>query len=78
MLKSVGESMKEENGQFSSTRFSLYATLIVILGTYVAHNVVALVKSGDFVDFPLNTVGVLGILLTGKVIQKFAEKKKSS
>lgn len=76
MLKN---SLKEEGGSVSSTRLVMYGTAVVVLGTYVAHNIVALVKGQcGMVDFALNSVIVLGIAMTGKVTQKFAEKKKEA
>lgn len=74
MLKGIVDSLKENDGNFSSTRFSMYATAIVILTTYVAHNIVSMFNSNGYIDFPSNTVFILGIVLTGKVVQKFAEK----
>lgn len=72
MLK---ESMKDQSGNISSTRFVMYATAGTVLCTYIAHNVVSMIKGGGMVDFALNSVIVLGIAITGKVSQRFAEKK---
>lgn len=75
MFKGLINSIKEDNGQASSTRFIMYATGVVILGTYLFHNILSALKGGDFIDFPMNSVMVLGIVLGGKVTQKFAEFK---
>lgn len=77
MIKGVKQSMTENNGQVSSTRLTMYATGATILGIYIFHNIVAMVNGGSFVDFPVNSVVVLGIVLTGKVAQKFSESKGS-
>lgn len=75
MLK---ESMQEQNGNFSSTRLIMYATAATVLGTYLAHNIVSMVKGGGMVDFAVNSAVMMGIVVTGKVTQKFAEKKKAT
>ena len=77
MLEGITKSIKEDNGNISSTRITMYATLIVILGIYLFHNIFAIIRIASFVDFPVNSVIVLGIVLTGKVTQKFAENKSS-
>ena len=76
MFKGLINSIKEDNGQSSSTRFIMYGTGAVILVTYLFHNILSAMKGGEFIDFPTNSVIVLGIVLGGKVTQKFAEAKK--
>ncbi len=78
MFKGLINSIKEDNGNASSTRFIMYGTGAVVLGTYLFHNILSAVRGGEFIDFPVNSVVVLGIVLTGKVTQKFAEFKGSN
>lgn len=75
MLK---ETIQDQDGRFSSTRMVMYATAATVLLTYIAHNVVSMIKGGGMVDFALNSVIVLGIAMTGKVAQKFTENGKKS
>jgi hypothetical protein len=75
MFKGILNSMKEDNGQSSSTRFILYGVTFTLMVVYMTHNIIAAIKGLDYVDFPMNTVVVLGIVLTGKVTQKFVEYK---
>lgn len=75
MLKGLVDSVKA-NDSSSSTRFIMYATSAVILFTYFFHNIMSAINGEGFVDFPTNSVAVLGIVLTGKVAQKFAEIKE--
>ena len=74
MIKAVTESIKDHDGKVSTTRFCTYAITITVLATYIAHNVISIIKGGTYVDFPLNSVIVLGIVLTGKVSQQFVER----
>lgn len=67
----------QESGGMSSTRLVMYGTAITVLAIYVAHNIIAMVKGQGMVDFALNSVIVLGVAMTGKVTQKFAEKKQA-
>lgn len=75
MLKGIIDSVKEDNGQTSSTRFILYGVTATLMVVYLTHNIIAAIKGAGYIDFPINTVVVLGIVLTGKVTQKFTEYK---
>ena len=72
----VKESLGEK-GTISSTRVVMYGTAATVLLTYLAHNAISMIKGGGMVDFALNSVIVLGIAMTGKVSQKFAESRTS-
>jgi len=78
MFKGLVDSMKENNGQLSSTRFIMYGTTSIILGVFLFHNIMSALRGGEFIDFPMNSVALLGIVLTGKVTQKFAEFKEKN
>lgn len=72
----IKESVSENGGK-SSMRIVVYGTVVTVLGTYLAHNIISMVKGGSMVDFALNSVIVLAIAMTGKVTQKFAEMAKN-
>jgi len=75
MANGILNSLKEDNGQTSSTRIILYGVTVTLMIVYLTHNIIAAVKGLGYIDFPMNTVVVLGIVLTGKVTQKFVEYK---
>lgn len=73
-MSMIGASLKDKNGKLSTTRFCTYSTMIVLLSTYLMHNIVSMLNGGSYVDFPANSVVIFGLILGGKVTQSFAEK----
>lgn len=69
------KSMLSSRSKISSTRFIVLCTTFTILGVYIAHNVVAMVRSGGYIDFPVNTVAIMLIVLGAKVGQHVSESK---
>jgi hypothetical protein len=53
----------------------MLATAAVILVTYLMHNIMAIIGGKGFIDFPAQSVILMGIVLAGKVAQKFGESK---
>lgn len=70
----VKEALSEKSDT-SSTRVIIIGTAVTVLGTYLAHNIISMVKGGGMVDFALNSVLILAIAMGAKVGQKFAEVK---
>ena len=68
------EFLQEDNGNFSSSRLAL---LLWVVGVLVAW-IIASVKSEPRMlqAIPDSVIVVIGILMTGKVTQKFGEKPK--
>lgn len=73
MFKSIKEYLKsilsEDYGNFSFTRFMSLTTLLTVLGTWITKNI----QADGFVDFGENSVYIIGLVITGKVVQKLVE-----
>ena len=69
----VREVNGDDAGRLSQMRLSNTAVVMVVLGVYIWKNAQA--GAGTMVDFPENAAWLLGITITGKVAQKFIEKK---
>jgi uncharacterized membrane protein YfcA len=74
ILNYIKSMMSGKDSSVSTTRFVTLSTTFTILITYVAHNVMAIIKCGGYVDFPTNTVAVLCIVLGAKVGQHVSEQ----
>jgi hypothetical protein len=70
-------SMASSSGGVSLTRIVAFLTAIDILLVYTAQNIVAMVNSCSYADFPANTVMVLLVVMGAKVAQKPFEKHES-
>lgn len=68
----IHEFLQEDNGGFSSSRL---AFLLWALGVLIVWIVIS-VKSAGLQEIPDSVAMVLGILMTGKVAQKFGEKPR--
>lgn len=64
--------LKDENGKYSSTRL---AFLTWVLGTFLVWAVISL-KNLRLEVMPLENIGFITMLMTGKVIQVFKEIKR--
>lgn len=64
------EFLQEDSGDFSASRL---AFLLWIVGVLVVWLITS-VKSGSLNEIPDSVATVMGILMTGKVVQKFGEK----
>ena len=69
----VREVNGDDTGRLSQMRLSNTAVVLVILGMFIWKNIQA--AAGTMVDFPENAAWLLGITITGKVAQKFIERK---
>ena len=72
----VREVNGDDNLRLSQMRLSSSAVVFVILGMFIWKNIQA--KPGVMVDFPENAAWLLAIVITGKVAQKFIERKWGS
>lgn len=63
---------KDESGKYSSTRL---AFLTWVLGTFFVWAIIS-IKSMKMEIIPLENIGFITMLMTGKVIQIFREIKK--
>jgi hypothetical protein len=68
-MNKVVQFLQEKNGDFSSTRL---AFLLWIIGTLIAWVWVS-VTQGTLQPIDETVVTIIGILMTGKVVQKFPE-----
>ena len=64
--------LEEDNGNFSSTRL---AFLLWVIGALLVWIITSL-KTGTIQSIPESVAAIVGILMTGKVTQKFGEKPK--
>jgi hypothetical protein len=64
------EFLQEDNGGFSATRLGF---LLWVVGTMITWSVCS-IKTGTLLELPSSIEVILGILMSGKVVQKFAEK----
>lgn len=68
-MSRLGEFFQEANGSFSSSRL---AFLLWAIGTLVVW-ILTSVKAGALQPIPESALMILGMLMTGKVVQKWAE-----
>ncbi|GEM_PF-5100218 len=71
-MSRLAEFLQEKNGNFSSTRL---AFLMWVLGTLLVWIIVSL-ENSQLAAVPESIIIIFGILMTGKVTQKFGEKDK--
>lgn len=69
-LPKLQEFLQEDNGAFSSSRL---AFLLWVIGVLLVWMMVSF-KSGSLQEIPETVATIIGILMTGKVVQKFGEK----
>ena len=70
--------MVSSAGGVSLTRIVAFLTAIDILLVYTAQNIVSMVNSCSYADFPANTVMVLLVVMGAKVAQKPFENKENT
>ena len=68
--------LADETGAASSTRSMMMLTGLIILMRFLAFNASALIAGKGGFDFSTTDVALLGVVLSGKVFQSFAEGKK--
>ncbi len=69
------EFLQEDNGGFSSTRLAFLLWVFGVLVVWIIASVTSQPMTLARIDPSVTTV--LGILMTGKVVQKFGEKPES-
>lgn len=73
-MKRLGEFFQEQNGSFSSTRLAFLLWAIGVLAVWI----VISIRGGAIQPLPESLIMILGVLMTGKVVQKWAEPKSES
>jgi hypothetical protein len=73
-MNKLTEFFKESNGTFSATRL---AFLTWAFGVLIVWGIPS-VRSGELKEIPDTVVAVIGMLMTGKVVQKFSEPSNTS
>lgn len=66
----IMEFLQEDNGSFSATRLAFLLWLIGVLATWIFISI----KNSSLTTIPDSVITLIGILMTGKVVQKFGEK----
>jgi len=64
------EFLQESNGTLSSNRLLFIIWILGVLSVWI----VLCLKSGTLLEIPDSVTAITGIIITGKVTQKFAEK----
>jgi|WetSurMetagenome_2_1015567.scaffolds.fasta_scaffold06083_4 hypothetical protein len=85
MLKAIFKQfLSDDKGDLSTTRLITIVVITIIMSLWIALNIVSLihnVKAGlpvAMVDFQPMTVGIVLTVITGKVVQSFAENGASN
>ena len=65
------EFLQDGNDKFSSTRLALLLWVIGLLVIWTMSSI----HSEAFLEIPTSTITLVGILVSGKVVQKFGEEK---
>jgi hypothetical protein len=73
-MNRILEFLQENNGGFSATRLALLLWVVGVLVVWIIDSL----KSGTLAPIDSSIATVIGILMTGKVVQKFGEKDDSS
>jgi len=61
------------DGKTSTMRFTTVFTALVLLGVYIAHNVIAMIGGLGIIGFTVTDAGLLAAILGVKALQSFAE-----
>jgi hypothetical protein len=72
-MNRILEFLQENNGGFSATRLALLLWVVGVLVVWIIDSL----KSGTLAPIDSSIATVIGILMTGKVVQKFGEKDDS-
>ena len=78
MRKAVKEILSDEQGALSTIRLIAVLVVAVILSILIAHNIASLCYHKGFVDMPVNCLAALGLVISGKIVQNFTEKKNEN
>ncbi len=68
-IYALGQFFQDTDGKLSATRLVM---ILWVIGTFCIWSYIS-IKSASLVELPSSVVEILGILLTGKVVQKFSE-----
>ena len=74
MSSDLKQFVKEDNGKFSATRLSFVAWSLVILVMWAFVSF----QRQELVVIDNSIVSILGVLMSGKVVQRFGEKNEDS
>ncbi|MGA7563973.1 MAG: hypothetical protein WBW55_12270 [Desulfobaccales bacterium] len=69
-MKAAQSFLQEDNGNFSATRLAFLLWIIGVLVVWIMDSV----KAASLQGIPESVAAIIGILMTGKVAQKFGEK----
>jgi|TARA_R110000824_G_scaffold20545_15_gene77438 hypothetical protein len=72
MKKQLSDLLKEDSGKLSSTRLAFMAWSLIVLATWA----IVSYQSGELIKLDNSIVSILGVLMSGKVVQRFGEKPK--
>ncbi len=73
--------LQEDNGKLSATRLVLLVWVIGLLVVWTAgsiHNIYLGDSDATLLELPTSTITLVGILMAGKVVQKYEEKPEAA
>jgi len=65
--------VKEETGKFSATRLAFVAWSLIVLVMWA----IVSYQQGELAEINNSIVSILGVFMSGKVVQRFGEKDKN-
>lgn len=65
----------EKGGKISMMRFSHFIVVISVMGTFIAHNIVAMVQGKGFISLGAEEAMLLALTFGAKATQHFSEVK---
>jgi hypothetical protein len=74
-MKNFIYDLLSEGGKLSTMRVMTVVIVLGVIGVFIMHNVNSVLKGCGWIDPGVESVGVLLTVISGKVVQKFAEKK---
>ena len=68
---------KGPDGKISMMRVSTFIIVISVIGIFIAHNILSMIRGGSFISFGATEAMLLAGVLGMKSVQSFSENKKS-
>jgi hypothetical protein len=73
----MGGLFKGPNGKVSMMRLMTFMVCVVIMAVFSAHNIVSMIKGGEFISMGASEAMLLAGVLGAKAAQTFSENKKT-
>lgn len=76
LTKMLSES--DSTSKISSMRVAVFMVLGIVMATYLAHNIIAMVNGQGMVSLGWNEVTTIAAILGAKAVQRKSESKKDA